>query len=447
MTGVAALAFAATLTSCSKAGDLYDEGKVNEQNKEAKAEAYQTAFEKEFGPISPNQTWGFGQTAIVGTRAHDVTGNLWYQNWKRPVNVTEEEAAKVLTEFSKVRENVVNDQVLPYNNYWVQQVHQGTAKSIDGTGNAVYPSGVMNQLMAYNFNQDQYEHVNNFNNANNTTEFTDDITKQKFIGTTLMKDMGVGESTKQFAYHNTSSSEYYYDYIVLQIDGAYYVGFDIVGYHPVGQDDNANMDVNRDWIFNDWIVKITPAEEAPYEASYKGQNPFRIIVEDLSVNINPAQTVNPSDWDFNDLVYDIARMGNGNKIVTVYAAGGTLPIYIGDVEVHEKFAQANPTLGITTATMINTGKGPNVAPVTFELIGEGNKWVNMDTEKIPVYVDGPDGTVELIAEKGKAPQKIKVACDYDWCTERQNIKTKYTKFEDYVAHPENYNLTDNKWYK
>ena len=31
MTGVAALAFAATFTSCSKAGDLYDENKVNEQ--------------------------------------------------------------------------------------------------------------------------------------------------------------------------------------------------------------------------------------------------------------------------------------------------------------------------------------------------------------------------------------------------------------------------------
>lgn len=56
---VAALAFAATLTSCSKAGDLYDEGKVEQQKEATVNEKYAAAFEKAFGKVGPNVDWGF----------------------------------------------------------------------------------------------------------------------------------------------------------------------------------------------------------------------------------------------------------------------------------------------------------------------------------------------------------------------------------------------------
>lgn len=389
---------------------------------------FQSTFYKTFGEPASNQDWGFDNAVIFDntnvnvTRAHNVNGNMWYQDWERPVNVTSDEARKVLAEFSKVRENAVNDISLPFENYWVQQVHQGTAPSLDGNGNEVYPSGVMNQLMAYNFDSNSYEHVNNFNNANNTTTYTDDITHQVYEGTTLMVDMGYGDNNKQFAYHNTSDSKYHYDYIVLEIGGNYYVGFDIVGYHPQGQNLNYNMDVDRDWVFNDWIVKITPA-------AYNMYGGTRIIAEDLGGN--------ESDFDYNDVVFD-AKIVNtylqsysANKMVAyivLRAAGGTLPLTVANREVHNLF-------GVNTNVMVNTGAGATRKPVSFKVvIGDANWNVNAGEviKSIPVIVKKGDSTIKLDVETGKAPEKIAVKTTFEWTTERQPIYEKYPLFNKWV---------------
>lgn len=68
MIGVAALAFAVTLTSCSKAGDLYDESKVDQQKEATVNEKYAAAFEKAFGKVGPNVDWGFSSKSS-NTRA------------------------------------------------------------------------------------------------------------------------------------------------------------------------------------------------------------------------------------------------------------------------------------------------------------------------------------------------------------------------------------------
>lgn len=376
-----------------------------------------------------NHDWGFNDQIKVydytknTTRGVNVNGNLWYQEWKRPVNVTEAEKQKVVAEFSKVRDGATHTENLPWENYWVQQVYQGTNPSVDGTGTKVYPSNVMNQLIAYNFNTNKYEHVNNFNNANNTTEYTDDVTHEKFIGTTLMIDMGSGNVKDQFGYHNTSSSAYYYDYIILEIDGAYYVGFDIVGYHPVGQDANVNMDVNRDWVFNDWIVKISPAE-------FNMDGAVRIIAEDLGVET--------SDFDYNDVVFDakVANTWDGslNKnvlvaYITIQAAGGTLPLTVAGKEVHELF-------GVSTSTMVNTNNGTvSKNSVSFKtILGDAN-WSVSGAElvkSIPVLVKTNKGIITLDLETGKAPEKIAVKTTFEWCDERQPINTKYQLFSKWV---------------
>ena len=216
-----------------------------------------------------------------GTRGANVNGNLWYQEWDRPTNVTEEEIQKVLEEASKVRKGIKNDVVIPFENYWVQQVWTGTTEYTDGYGNNIGTgSSHMNHLLAYNQNYQEeiwwpehiikeggYEHINNFNNGSNNTEYTDDETREKFIGTTLMTGMSCpSDNFEQFGYHNSTDSKNHFEYIVLEIDGEYYVCFDFYATHPEGQDANKNMDVERDWVFNDWIVKITPAY-------HKGQTP------------------------------------------------------------------------------------------------------------------------------------------------------------------------------
>ena len=415
------------LSSCNKHD--FDYSFAEQQKSE-----FETSFEKQFGKPAADQDWGFNSENIqfgldvtkAATRGHDVNGNLWYQKWERPVNVTDAEKEKVSAEFAKVRENATNTINIPWENYWVQQVHTGDRPSVDGTGTRVYPTGVMNRLMAYNFNTGEYEHVNNFNAANNTTEYTDDITHEKYYGTTLMVDMGTGDKLDQFAYHNTSSSDYYYSYIVLEIDGAYYVGFDIVGYHPVGQDANANMDVDRDWIFDDWIVKISPAQ-------FNMDGAVRIIAEDLGDK-------NGSDFDYNDVVFDakinkewVGSLNNNYFVayITLQAAGGTLPLTVAGEEVHSKF-------GVDVKTMVNTGRAsrPAVSYMVYLRPIGNNEWglSAVDVIKsIPVVVTYENGeTLTLGVETGKAPEKICVNTNFKWTSERQPIYEKYPLFSDWV---------------
>ena len=386
-------------------------------------------FEKTFGTPAADQDWGFNEqiqvfdyTQTAGTRGWDVNGNLWYKQWERPVNVTDAEKAKVSAEFAKIRENAVNTISIPWENYWVQQVHQGDRASLDGNNARVYPSGVMNQLLAYNYTSGQYEHVQNFNNANNTTEYTDDITQQKYYGTTLMINMGTGDKLDQFAYHNTSSSNYYYSYIVLEIDGAYYVGFDIVGYKPADQQPNTNMDVNRDWIFDDWIVKISPAK-------FDMSGAIRIIAEDLG-------KADDSDFDYNDVVFD-AKIANtwvqskmDNRMIAyirLQAAGGTLPLTVGGAEVHSKF-------GVSVSTMVNTGIVSR--PVVDYQIDLGPANWNISgsdaVKSIPIVVNNEGNVITLACETGKAPEKIAVPITFQWCSERTPIQSVYPLFSDWV---------------
>jgi hypothetical protein len=412
--------------SCSKTEFLNDYNEIKEAQ-------YNQAFESNFGKIANNHDWGFGVVDYGTTRAANVNGNLWYQDWVRPVNITDEEKTKVVAEFSKVRKNEVNSVHIDWNNYWVQQVYKGEATYNDGFGNSIgVASSNMNKLIAYNANYKEivwwpeykeieggYEHVNNFNDGNNTIEYTDDVTHEKFIGTTLMVNMNAEGIVDQFGYHNSVDSKDHFEYIILEIDGAYYVGFDFYATHPEGQEANKNMDVARDWIFNDWIVKISPAKR---NITYKK----RIICEDLGAI---------GDWDFNDVVFD-ALIQNGKTYIKLLAAGGTLVLTVAGKEVHNEF-------GVPTSTMVNTNNGTvRKDPVEFEIDFE-----YLSYNDIPVIVRSKNGanvytTYELKTKIGAAPQKIAVGTDFQWCDERESIETKYPSFKTYVGDP---TLSD--WWK
>lgn len=214
-----------------------------------------------------------------GTRAANVNGNLWYQDWERPTNVTEAEREKVIAEFSKKREGKKNDISVTWKNFWVQQVYKGESTYNDGFNQDIgRGSDHMDHLQVFNnlkvnvlnwwpYEEEvieyegNYEHINNFNNGNNTTIYTDDETHEQYIGTTLMVTMGTDGRDEQFAYHNSTDSKYHYEYIILNIDGAYYIGFDFYAHGTDVYPSNKNQDVERDWIFNDWIVKVVPAHK------------------------------------------------------------------------------------------------------------------------------------------------------------------------------------------
>ena len=348
------------MTSCSE--DLGDYSSLEE----AKKAQFAQNFEKFYGTPAANQDWGFGDATLSAARARtrsvNVNGNLWYQNWERPVNVTETEAALVLAEFSKKRENQANQLVINWNNYWVHQVHQSNNSYLNGYGqNTGDIHAHMNKIIAYNTSGSTYyyEHVNNFNNGTNTTVYTDDETKQQYIGTTLMLDMGTNASSNnQFGYHNTEDSKDHFEYFIIagadidaSLAGYYYVGFDFCATPPAGQEANKNMLVNRDWIYNDWIVRISPATakgsgsstggnigsstsgtEVFYRQHVKVHN--WVFCEDLGASSSNR------DFDYNDLVFD-ARIVDEYQVRRTWHADGTYTDEETDAP-HSYFAKITP---------------------------------------------------------------------------------------------------------
>ena len=188
--------------------------------------------------------------------------------------------------------------------------------------------------------------------------------------------------------------------------------------------------------FQSGIPSVT-IPTTPCNAGFRGGTPppppptgdIRVIAEDLTITNGPGNT----DFDFNDVVFDVTWISDNEATITLQAAGGTLPLTVGladptdanylDYEVHEKF-------GVAVNVMVNTNwrNTPNIDPVSFNITGNFNR----DARNIPVFVKKSGEWIELKAEKGIPASKIGVATNYEWCDEREKIEDKYTNFKDWV---------------
>lgn len=156
----------------------------------------------------------------------------------------------------------------------------------------------------------------------------------------------------------------------------------------------------------------------------------RIIAEDLNVHdIYKDGSKDDTDFDFNDIVLDVALTKTGGASCILQAAGATLQIRInGDdkLEVHKLF-------GVAQNVMVNTDAekhdmtGAKKDPVKFELTGP---FSSIKDIKIEVFRD--NRWIELTAPKGDAASKIAVDTDFEWPYERQSLKEKYPDFPKYA---------------
>ena len=187
----------------------------------------------------------------------------------------------------------------------------------------------------------------------------------------------------------------------------------------------------EDWTdldFNDVIIEVTGTgggTPIPGDDIDKWEE-IRVIAEDLSVGQS-------TDFDFNDVVFDVRRYTKtttkhteGYVEIILRAAGGTLPLYVDGHEVHEAF-------GVDVSTMVNTGaqaSGLNgkddAEPVAFKVVNLQGTTIGEIAKNIPVYVIKNEIPCYLLAPVGEIASKIGVYCDYVWCTEREDIDHKYS---------------------
>ena len=172
--------------------------------------------------------------------------------------------------------------------------------------------------------------------------------------------------------------------------------------------------------------------ETPCSPGFQGGDPlYRVIAEDLSAS-------DAGDFDFNDVVFDVVKAENGKTTLKLICAGGILPLRVMGVEVHGLFGDTTPELD--RHPMYNTGAGPTVDPVTFEIDGTFTTPAKIKDIIIEVYKE--DKWRELKATRGEAACKILVDDTFKPVKERKNIADENLLFTDYVQG----RFTDDFWW-
>ena len=351
---------------------------------------YDENFAARYGTPAQNHTWGFGEVGVEdaanikvrGTRGSAPEGNLW-ESWGYtiPADIEDEERLAVVEAFRTYTESNIQPNLTTF---FVQQVYKGgvqyelvNARLGVRDSTYIYPdhttpnpnyvlsSNHMDHLHCASTDGTINDHIFDFNYGNS------DDWGSHYGGRMLMEN----SSTQDFYYHNSNSNEDRHEYICLQVEwidkngvkksGAY-VGFD---FYSNGE--NPNQKVDRDKKYDDWIVKIVPAEPNTHEW-------YRVMCEDLG---------NTYDFDFNDLVFDVYFTQESSQIyanVCVQAAGGTLPIYVG-YDSNESY-EAHKLLGMTSTSIpVNVDAGATANP--------------SDIIKIPVSEANPDAVNIYVGKK------------------------------------------------
>lgn len=205
-----------------------------------------------------------------------------------------------------------------------------------------------------------------------------------------------------------------------------------LGYLPYSDTlkDWIKLSTGADGYYSDWIVTLTEAEKNNQDSD---PNDVCIIAEDLTIG-------DDTDFDFNDVVFTVHYTSDTEADITLYAAGGTLPLTVAGTEVHAKFgyADADPVTGMYK--MINTGAKADVNDVatqTFHVTGINKSERGKDIEiKVNKGTAENPNWIPLTATGGAPAAKLCVGTDFategKWCAERESIKNRYPRFSEWV---------------
>ena len=501
MTGMAALAICAAFTSCSKETNVYNP----DQPKQDIQLTYEQAFIKAIGQPAANQDWGFGTAAKTRATTYmngnmekyydaPTRGATEEADVEAYVHALKVLPAKAAPDWDTYFVTQIHEGTASYNtqktvDYSTEYV---AGNQMDELSFAMVEGAIIKDDGTL---QGDWIHINNFNSANNTD----------WNGNTLVEDGGTVDfaykSSADSKYHNRwigidgknvpNSQGQLGDY-----DDYYYICFDFEStadaYTPIFWRENGNamdgycvlgacnsleeaqgktiyrrvwnstlnkteveeysvFDTNREgtseWRvdnvvggnmvvvgnndYTDWIVRLYKAKEKNVE---EPNYTIGVIGEDLT-------SAEEGDFDFNDVVFNVALNVPGKTYIKLRAAGGTLPLIIGIAdpkdnedytanEVHNLFG------GYSTKTMINTGASAYGA--SADGVPEKEFVLNQEYSNakfIPVYVKKNGQWVELTAAQGVPASKIGVSPDFRIVPEQVFIGSEgqYPLFTDWVT--------------
>ena len=500
--GAMALIVGGFIVSCSH-DDISQPATVDQMTK-----SFDEMFTELYGPIAPNHNWGFETVAAEAgvddaaeaatrgtTRSAQPNSNQWgthddndkYLDWPKPADITDDERAAVLAVFNQKGKASYTD-LLNLTDFFVQQVYCG-------------PNGEkMNQLacwdpkghdqMIYGDPSHDYQPYSVFTHDDEVNNFNGG----KYSGNALQGCMLMwNSSTSQWSFKTSQSGgERIYDHWRMEyIPGyGYYVGLDHEAWRQAPA--NANEEDKRDYIYNDWIIKIVPGKgqtppstpDAKQETTTTETRQFKEIVDLGRVFVEDIATAYmkvTDDIDYNDIVFDARVWRIWNQIdtkvngkitktiketnvkyqydINLLATGGTIEEKVNGVDVHNKF-------GVGQAFMVNTW----TSFCNQSLSGQWNTPTHLIMPKDFSYtltydelpIDPKDDSKRLagintipielryntkeminlsskvIGENGKtasAPYKLCLPVGTQWPIERRRIDHAYPKFVDYVSNP------------
>lgn len=138
------------------------------------------------------------------------------------------------------------------------------------------------------------------------------------------------------------------------------------------------------------------------------------------------------DFDFNDVVLKVTVPDeSGKATVALFAAGATKNLWVG-YKNNDLFGEVHTAMGCEPGTLINTGSGPNVAPVEKEitiagtLIQNGDFYI-YDENKIEIHIASM-----VSPESTYPPYGLCIPGDWEFPKERNKITGLYRYFENWV---------------
>lgn len=329
--------------------------------------------------------------------------------------------------------------------------HLNSNESLNYSVDYLHFKSMTGNDFAVGFTPDEgWTHINNFNYGNSNFD-PEDVKDRGFREIKFVHSSG----TEDFACRSSMAAQnsWIHDWVLVHLeweeDGkqrdGYYLGFDF-------SNTTGDTKIEADGFYSNWIVKITPAFFA------KSENTGRVMCEDLGGNY---------DFDFNDIVFDVAYDASKTQaVICLMAAGGTLPIVAGHntrYEAHFMLGEENVEKPVNVDAPTGTKRDVAVYRIdATDYLTAGS----LDISKIPILVkykgeSGYTNTTDPVKQFGNSaltdeeynsqygkpnnplttptgkqiPRKFVTAIGVDWMKELQCIDEGYQKFKQWVKLP------------